>query len=448
VAERGPVAGLTVDLESLRRNPTVRAVAVVLLAGVVWAYLALTAERHGFFDLRVYYGAINYWQHTGGQIYDFLLPRTEYGFTYPPFGAVTMLPMALVGWHLAIVISIALSLGAVWILIRLLLDPIIKRQGWARWFAIGLAAVALAAFEPVHETFAFGQVNLLLVAVVALDVLLLVRTGNKFGGVGIGLATAVKLTPGIFIVYLLVTRRWRAAAVATGAFTAATWLAATLAPDPSRVFWTDALWDTSRVGRAAFVSNQSLNGLVARIFAPSEPSKLVLLAVVLAMFAVWAVRVRRAVAARDEVAAFALTGLIGCLVSPITWVHHLVWVLPAMAVMVDHALDPAADPRRRRRMLLVTIGQYGGLGLLGSNAYVLVMIGLLLGLPIRERVDASPSRLAAGHPTAADVPDLVELDRRVTAAFDAKDAGLPVEAESMATGVPLSSVPGGQGVHQ
>jgi alpha-1,2-mannosyltransferase len=428
---------------AVRRSTTAQALTVLVLAVGVWTYVATTAERHGFFDLRVYYGAVNYWQHSGGQIYDFLLPNTEYGFTYPPFGAVAMLPMGLVGWHVAIVISVLLTLAATYALIKLLAEPIIRRQGWPRWFAYGLTLVALAGYESVHETVTFGQVNLLLVAMVALDVLLLVRTDHRLAGIGIGLATAIKLTPGIFIVYLLVTRRWRAAGLATATFTGATWLAATLAPDASRVFWTDALWDTSRVGRAAFISNQSLNGLVARLSAPSQPSSLLWIGLVLVVFAIWAVRVRRAVAAGDEISALALTGLLGCLVSPITWVHHLVWTLPAFAVLVDRALDRSVDGRRRRRLGLAAIAvyvvmssqivwqfkyHYGGLGVLGSNAYVLVMVALLIGLPVRESARRMRGVPGSRRPTEQDVPDLVELDRRVTAAFEAKDAGLPVDA--------------------
>jgi len=475
VAERGRMAGVPLDVADLRRRvearPVVRristaltnprrsamlqALLVVTLAAAVWTYVAATAQRHGFFDLRVYYGAINYWQHSDGQIYDFLLPRTEYGFTYPPFGAVTMLPMALVGWHVAIVISVLLTLAAVYALVRLLVEPIIKRQGWPRWFALGLTVVALAGYESVHETVTFGQVNLLLVAVVALDVLLLVRKDHRLAGIGIGLATAVKLTPGIFIVYLLVTRRWRAAGMATAAFSTATWLAATLAPDASRVFWTDALWDTSRVGRDAFVSNQSLNGMVARLYAPEHSAKLVWLALVAVVFAIWVVRVRRAVAARDEVAALALTGLLGCLVSPITWVHHLVWTLPAFIVLIDHAVHPAADRRRRYRLMAAAVVVYlvmssqivwhfkyhfGGLGIVGSNACVLVMLALLVGLPVREPSASSSSPPGSRRPIEQDVPDLVELDRRVTAAFDAKDAGLPVEVPQ-AEGLPAEILP-------
>ena len=82
---------------------------VGIVAGLfvcAWAFDAAFAVRHGFFDLRVYYGAINYWVRRTGEIYDYLLPRTKYGFTYPPFAALVMLPMAYVGWHVAIVISV------------------------------------------------------------------------------------------------------------------------------------------------------------------------------------------------------------------------------------------------------------------------------------------------------------------------------------------------------
>src|SRR5206468_5889176 len=103
------------------------------------------------------------------------------------------------------------------------------------------------AFEPLRETVNFGQVNMVLVLLVGADVLVLLNSERRLAGVGlgrlagigIGLATAIKLTPGIFIVYLLITRRWRAAAVAGGTTLAATILAGAVAPGASREFWTD-----------------------------------------------------------------------------------------------------------------------------------------------------------------------------------------------------------------
>ncbi len=437
MAERVRVTRFVVELPAVPRRTVLQTLVVVALGVAVAAFLSFAAARHGFFDLSVYYGAINYWVHDGGQLYDYLLPRTEYGFTYPPFAALAMAPMGLVGWHTAILISVALSAGATFAVLYWLVGPIIQRHGWPRWFALAVAAELAAAFEPLRETVNFGQVNLVLLAMVAGDLLLLLRRGHRLAGVGVGLATAIKLTPGVFIVYLLVTRRWRAAGVASATAAAATWLAATLAPDASRVFWTDAVWNTDRVGSTAFVSNQSLNGIVSRLD-PLEPSMSLWAALAVAALAVWALRVRRAVAGRDEATALALTGIFGALISPITWVHHLVWVLPAVVLLFDHALDPARPVRSRRRVMAGAAFSYallcsravwpfeyhyGGWGLLGSNLYALLLCVLLVGLPVRQPTATGTPVVSSRPPDATDAPDLVDLDRRVTAAFDARDAG-------------------------
>lgn len=443
MAERGRVAVLTAVRPILRRPAVKKVLIVAGLWAVVWAFLSVAAARNGYFDLKVYYGAMDYWVNRGGDIYDYLVPGTPYGFTYPPFAAALMTPMALIGWHAAIAISVTMNVLALLAILTWLVGPIIKRQGWQFWFSIAIAFALVAAFEPVRETVNFGQVNILLLFLVVGDVLLLVRGGSRLGGIGIGLATAIKLTPGVFIIYLLVTRRWRAAAVSAATAATATWAAATFAPDASRVFWTDAMWNTDRVGSSSFVSNQALSGLVARLFNP-DPMKPVWMLLVLVALAIWAWRVRRAIKARDEVAGLALTGLVGCMVSPISWIHHLVWVLPAIVVLFDYATDRSLDPRRRRNFALffgfsflllcsrtpwAFHEKFDGLGLIGSNAYILLMIGLLIGLPIREPADAStgPARSAdpgqSTGPAVEDVPDLVEIDRKVSAAFDAKDAG-------------------------
>jgi alpha-1,2-mannosyltransferase len=377
------------------RRRRILTVAGVALATLIFDFLL--AVRHGFFDLRVYHGAINYWVHDGGSIYDFVLPFSTYGFTYPPFAALLMLPMSVTPWHLAIVISCLTCAAVLVMFVYWFVDPVARREGWHRAYAVGLVVAFAIAFEPLRETFLFGQVNMYLVAVVGADVLFLVARGHRFAGVGIGFATATKLTPGIFILYLLVTRRWRAALVASGTAAAATLVAAALAPDASRVFWTDALWNTDRVGAVAFISNQSLNGAVARIHA-ADPSTALWGVAVLAVLVIWAVRVRRAVAAGDEATGFALTGVAGCLISPITWVHHLVWLAPAILLLLDRAVA-ATDQRRRRRLwrflifsyvllcsrLVWTFADRWGTPLtwLASNAYVWISLALLIATPIR-----------------------------------------------------------------
>ncbi|MEU4381495.1 glycosyltransferase 87 family protein [Micromonospora echinofusca] len=395
---------------------------VVALAVAVTAFLSVAAVRHGFFDLKVYYGALTWWVHDGGEIYDFLKPGTQYGFTYPPFAALVMLPMAYLPWTAAIAVSVAASVVVTAVLFWWLVDPISRRCGWTRWFALAVALCLAAAYEPMRETVNFGQVNMLLLFLVAIDLLRLLPAGSRWAGVGIGLATAIKLTPGIFIVYLLVTRRWRAAVTSMAAVAGTTLLAAALFPDASREFWTEALWNTGRVGELAFVSNQSLRGVVARLN-PEHPSTLAWLALVLATLALWAWRSRAAVAAGDEATGLALTGAVMCLVSPVTWVHHLVWLLPALILLVDNGTAAPTGSRRRRVLLGAAIVGYGLLisrivwawekdftgldGFLGSNTYVWISLALLAFLPIRRWAEPAGSAVET-----AGVPQLDQPDRR------------------------------------
>jgi alpha-1,2-mannosyltransferase len=390
------------------------------LATAAAIFVAVVPGHRGFFDVGVYRGAVEYWLRDGGQLYDYLRPGTRYGFTYPPFAALLMSPLALLSWHATIALSIAINVVAGGLTVYLLLDPIARRQGWNRWYAFALGACAIAIFEPLRDTVSFGQVNLVLLVLVMADARLYGR--SRLYGVGIGLASAIKLTPAVFIVYLVVTRRWRAAATAVGTAAVASILTAAVAPGASRVFWTEALWDSSRIGDLAYVSNQSLRGVLARI--NPQLSQWFWAAAVLATLVVWAARVRRTARVGDDATGIALTGVMGCLISPITWVHHLVWLLPALVLLGDAGLR--AEPGARRVRLLATFaGTYLLLcssfvwlwwnhpnsidGVLGGNAYVWVSVALLIGLPIRRdlpgqvrkgeavAVDTEPTNHAGGH---------------------------------------------------
>ncbi|WP_406840030.1 glycosyltransferase 87 family protein [Streptomyces sp. AHU1] len=389
---------------------------VLALAVAVGAFTATVPLLRDWFDLRVYYGAVDTWVHHGGSIYDYRVPGTAYGFTYPPFAALGMLPMALVGLSTAIVLALLLNLAALTLVVGILVGPELRRYGW---FGCALTACLLALLEPVRDTFSFGQVNLVLLALVMGDAWLLSAGRGRWAGVGIGLAAAVKLTPALFIALLLLGRRRRAAGVAMAVAAAATALAAWAAPDASRFYWTDALWDTSRIGRLAYVSNQSLQGVLARLVAPQEPSRELWATLALLVLCVWARRTSRALADEDWTAAFALTGLAACLVSPITWVHHLVWLLPSFAVLL------------RRRRLRVAAALYAVLcssvvwlwfddasgldGFLGSNTYAWITLGLLLWLPagqprpvrpaLSRRASATPAAPSTAAPAISAAPD-------------------------------------------
>ena len=381
------------------------------LAVITGVVLWLSPDRW-WFDVRVYRGAVHDWAYGGGRLYDSVLPGSTYGFTYPPFAAVCLVPLAVSTQQVAVTGMLAVNVVATAAIGYWLADPLARRFGWSRWFTFGVTGCLLAMFGPVHETIFYGQVNLILLALVLADLRPLGfadrgaagRGGGRACGVAIGLATAIKLTPALFICYLLIARRWRAAATAAAVAAAATLLGVLVATQPSRHFWTVALWDTGRVGSTSYVSNQSLMGVVARLDAPL-PDRLVWAAAAAVVLGVWAYRARRAAAAGNHAAGFALTAVGACLVSPITWVHHLVWLLPALALVVQHGLEQP-NVRRKWTVLAMVVAAYlvlssgvvwlwsegrngpdhptGVGGFLGSNLFVWIGVALLAFTPTRR----------------------------------------------------------------
>ena len=390
------------------RRRTVFAVGVAVTVAVF--LVTVPAFRH-FFDLGVYLGAVRHWLVAGGDLYDFRYDGTEYGFTYPPFAALVMSPLALLSRPVAVAASIAANAVAVGLLLRWFLWPALRRLGRPAWTSWTVAFCVVLVFEPVRDTFSVGQVNLILLVLVVADLRLL-RAGHGRAGVLLGLAAAIKLTPAIFIGYLLITRRWRAAAVATGTAASATLVTAVVAADESAAFWAGAVWDTGRVGDLAYVSNQSLRGVVARL----DAGALWWVAAACFVLALWWVRARRAADSGDHTTGFALTGIAGCLLSPVTWVHHLVWLLPALFLLLDAALGEPDRRRRHYRLAGVAAiwvvlsssvvwlwwgGVQGWTGTIGSNTYVWISIGLLLLLPVR----VTPALLPAARSQRGPVPD-------------------------------------------
>ncbi|SDC41373.1 alpha-1,2-mannosyltransferase [Geodermatophilus telluris] len=404
-------------------------------AGVVLALVALAAvvsvvapndPWHDFFDLRVYRGAVASWLE-GRPLYDYTYGRSPYGFTYPPFAALLVAPMAVLPYAAVAtghtLLNLAVLAGLAWWLVT----PLARRHGRPLPFAWLAALPVLFVLEPVRETIGFGQVNLLLAALVLADVAAL-RRGSRWAGVGTGLAAAVKLTPGLFVVYLLLTGRRRAAGVAAATAAAATLLAFAVAPATSWRFWTQTLWQTERVGRLDKTSNQSLLGGLARLTDPADPPRAVwavLAAVVLVAVVARAVRAARA---GDELAGVALTGLAACLVSPISWSHHFVWLVPALVVLVDVAAGSPTAPGRWQARSRVAAGalaavaagvlassaiwfaeadpgshhDLGVAGLLVEDLWLLLTLVVVVALPVRA--GRAAARTTAPSPPAGSSP--------------------------------------------
>ncbi|NJC73719.1 DUF2029 domain-containing protein [Planosporangium thailandense] len=392
---------------------------VVLLA--VWAVAGGAhvwyGNRHHFFDFGIYYRAVRWWA-AGHDLYSYSQPdpvQGTLGFTYPPCAALLLRPLAALPLGAAqavfTAVSVAAGVAALWCLIA----PVAARYGYPAWFAVALAIPAASWLEPVRETFSFGQINFVLAALVVIDLLVAAPRRSRLTGVGIGLATAIKLTPGIFIIYLLLTRRWRAAATAIATALAANLAGAAVGWHDTWWFWTELLWKTERIGHPDRLENQSLTGSLARLGdGVANRPVWALLAVLVMAYGLW--RARRAAAAGDEASGLTLAAFVGCLVSPVTWSHHLLWFVPALVVLVDVALERRRTGRRwwppaaMAAVLYVTttfsiiswydwhvVARSAGRGVPGfliNNWYVLLTLALLVALPFRRAPQAEGTAAA------------------------------------------------------
>jgi alpha-1,2-mannosyltransferase len=313
--------------------------AVVLIgAGVACAFWMFhptpPLHRWDLEDLAVYRAAGRAITH-GHSVYGSYVAhqlRVPLPFIYPPIAALLAAPFTYLGETPASLVWTVGTLVLLGLVVRVCFAPLLGRFGRRAPIALVVALGAMVALSPVEEHMRFGQVGIPLMACCVLDCMLPRTRWPR--GLLVGVATAFKLVPGIFIPYLLLTRRWRAAAVSVATFVGLSLLGVAIAPADSWRFWTDKMFEPTS---PTFFSNQSLEGILER--AIGGPWRLVWLASVAVILAFGLWRAVVASLAGDELRGVAITGLVGVLVSPISWIHHLVWIIPALAVIVGRGSD-------------------------------------------------------------------------------------------------------------
>jgi len=337
-------------LDQLRNPRRILPVTVPVLALVLVGLVFHTGGRN--IDLEVYRFGVQAWL-GGGDMYG-TLPETSghitLPFIYPPFAAVVMVPLAVVSWTVSWVAMLALSAVSLGLTLF-----VVTRRLWpsgGRGGALSVASIALPlalavqpgrdvnfdhpvgglppiALEPVLQTIEFGQINLVLMALVALD--LLVARPRWPRGILIGVAAAIKLVPAAFVLYFLLRRDYRSAAVAAVSGVAATLVGFVVAPASSLTFWLHN--PAGGVSGSAFFSNQTFQAVLVRAGVDGLPELVLWVALSVGLLLLAVPVIRKAPAPLAMVA----TAGVALLVSPTSWSHYWVWVAPALLVGVASA---------------------------------------------------------------------------------------------------------------
>lgn len=325
-------------------------VAAAAVSAGLWNELAsrFPSTYRSFLDLAVYLGGGRALLDDGHTLYTGDYTGVHLPFTYPPFAAMVFSLPARLSFHTVEWGMELATLGGLLLVIWLTLGNLGYR-GTAGRLGVALLVWSVALWtEPMLQTLKFGQVNVLLMLAVVVD---LTAVRGRFRGMGVGFAAAFKLVPAIFLPYLVVTRQWRAAGVALATVAGTIGISFALFPTEARQYWSGLFFDSTRIGAAQYVGNQSLHGFVIRTLDDSSAVQawwvvLAVAAVAVALATAWWHHQRG-----HESLAIAIVGLGGLLASPISWSHHWVWIAPLLL-----ALGLARDPHHRvLRVSLATV---------------------------------------------------------------------------------------------
>ena len=330
---------------TLERNSRPRLARMTVITLAVLAFVVLASPRVYRFvldpsvtttgqDFLVYQEGARSLLHDRG-LYDHGTAK-GFLFTYPPFAAVVFLPLTLVPFRVGYALWIFSELAVLVWVVHVAFRPLLERFSRWRPVVLGVVAGAMVNLDPVRDLTLYGQIDLFLVGLVLLDHV--ARRPFWPRGALIGLATGIKLVPGLFIIHALFVRR-RMAVIAA----ATTVLTFVILPGLSLDYWLHRVRQGDRVGSTTSLANQSLRGVVARID-PARANVLwavgaVLVATITITLAV------RAWRAGHPLASLAIVGLTNALVSPFAWFAHFCWIVVALGVVLG-------DGRDRRRLLV------------------------------------------------------------------------------------------------
>jgi alpha-1,2-mannosyltransferase len=352
------------------RSPVSRTLLTAFLLLLLAAVLFVASGQRKMRDFEVYWTA-------GARAADAapLYPEDDghYRFKYLPAFAVAVAPLSGMPLDAAKATWMALSVLCLGVLVSVAAASA-GPAPLSRPALIALTVIAMAKFFA-HEL-VLGQANLLFGAICAAGLAALLRRRDAVAGGCFGLAVLVKPYAVLFLPYLLLTRRWRAAA-ATALATAAVLLVPALAYGlDGTIHLTRQWWETASETSAPLLTNADAISVFAMYAkwigwgAPAATLSLVTIAALAAAFLIVLAH-RRHVTAPETLEVGMILTLIP-LVTPQGWDYVLLLSTPLIALLIART---AQMPRGDRAVWLVAIAvvAFSLFDVMGRAAYAAFM---------------------------------------------------------------------------
>lgn len=295
------------------------------------------------------------------------LDQHIFPYLYPPSSLLAFYPFSLVEYDTAKVMLLVTSHACFLLFLYLFFFKIkaIEPEGDARWLVAALLAAYVLNFYPVVDNFVWGQINLPILLLVCVAWLALKRGWNAFAvAVPLSLAILLKTYPIVLLPLLVFRKRYGAAALVVAlvvAYGLISWpllpqglwhdWATNIAPTggygqrPFGLFFPVEPWNHSINGVGCFLQDRlkTVFGLPSKYF--TTPLTYLLCAFVgLSTVGLSFLSARRGTGAKTldlEVATYLQMMF---LVAPLSWEHHLVYVLPSALLTINVLFKDGAPP--------------------------------------------------------------------------------------------------------
>lgn len=326
----------TDSLKGRNASVALAVLSVGLVAGVYFGYPAISTAANGYLlDVGVFRDAGHAFREHQNLYVDFQT-RSGFRFIYPPFAALLFVPLTWFGEITMQVVWTIATLAAVFAIIGMAVKRLNLRPWWM--WSLGLTGLAVS-LDPIRANLDFGQINVFLIMLIAMDALGF--TPRRIRGIGIGIAAGIKITPAAYAAIFLARKDWIAVAQSAGFFLLTAVIGWIVRADSSRYFWTQEFFSSERGGSPPYPPNQALTGLIARAGVDSDVALSVmkpgfLIIAGLAIFVAWQLE-----RAGRQVDAFFVLVLAVVLASPLSVSHHwsgMVVLVPLLFRSLNKAL--------------------------------------------------------------------------------------------------------------
>jgi alpha-1,2-mannosyltransferase len=316
------------------------------------------------------YRGVQAWSQGAG-IYENVFFEGHTKLQYPPTALLLMLPFrglpeARVNLLLGQWVNMAFLFltGITFLLLVRRLGVAKSQPGPATAFMYGSLLVLLYCFHPFGIVFTLGQIQAWINCLLILTLLFWLEGRESLAGVAVGLCALIKPSYGLLLIWGLLRRRWRFAAVMAAVCLAGGLAALSVFGAAEFVSYARVLSYIGKRGES-FFPNQSFNGLMHRLlhngnnltwegsaFPPYHPAVhavTVVTGVLLLGSALAVPLLRRArVGSLPDLCVMLLSLTMA---SPVAWQHHYGWAIAACVVAFLGALR--LPPPRRWQMAAV-----------------------------------------------------------------------------------------------